>query len=49
LIIHSAARVAGQPEGTTDEIAYTSIPESLIEKITVFIPQIEGTENGQLA
>jgi hypothetical protein len=48
LIIHSAARVAGQPEGTTDEIAYTSIPESLIEKITIFQPMVDGGDSVQV-
>lgn len=37
-IVHSAARSAGSPEDRTDEIAYTPVPEALIESIRVFEP-----------
>jgi hypothetical protein len=38
-IEHSVAAMAGQPVTDPDEHAYTAIPESLIESITVFVPE----------
>lgn len=38
LIGHSAASMAGSNPDETDEIAYTPVPEAIIEKITVFEP-----------
>ena len=37
-VIHSAARNVGSRPDVTDEIAYTSIHEALIEAITVYAP-----------
>ena len=38
LIGHSAACMAGSSLDVTDEIAYTPVPESIIERITVYEP-----------
>ena len=38
-IEHSVAAHAGKPVTDPDEHAYTPIPESLIESITVFVPE----------
>ena len=46
LIGHSAASMAGSDPSVTDEIAYTPVPESIIEKITVFEPAVEREGGG---
>ena len=38
LIAHSSAVMAGSNSEITDEIAYTPVPEAIIEKLTVFEP-----------
>ena len=38
LVGHSAASMAGSNPEDTDEIAYTPVPEAIIEKITVYEP-----------
>lgn len=40
-IVHSAAASAGSEPGATDEIAFTPVPEALIEKIVVYQPAPE--------
>lgn len=40
-IVHSAAIVAGNSGEIADEVAYTAIPEVLIEKLTLFQPETE--------
>lgn len=43
-VVHSAARnVGSKPGEPDDELAYTSIHEALIERITVFQPVTEAT------